>query len=121
MHPSALGSLNGFFNASLAARLHANPRSAVGKISKTYADKLAAYLNLDPAATELERTTALAELAAALADASKKPVSAEVVSAINARLAEQDPALATALASADPSLDQSIADTASALSQTAPN
>jgi hypothetical protein len=121
MHPSALGSLNGFFNASLSARQHANPRSAVGKISKTYAGKLAAYLGLDPAATELERTTALAELAAALADASNKPVSAEVVSAINARLAEQDPALATALASADPTLDQSIADTASALSRTAPN
>src|SRR4029434_10756872 len=86
MHPSALGSLNGFFNASQAARLHANPRSAVRKRPKTYADNLAAYLNLDPAATELERTTALAELAAALADASKKPVSAVVVRALNARI-----------------------------------
>lgn len=91
---------------------------AVGKISKTYADKLTAYLGLDPAATESARTAALAELAAALADASKKTVSAEVVSAINSRLAEQDPTLATALASADPTLNQSIADTASALSRT---
>jgi hypothetical protein len=116
--PSALGALNGFFNASEAARLNANAKSAVGRISKTYAERLTAYLGLDPAATEAARTTALAELAAALADASNKPVSAEVVSAINTRLAEQDPALATALASADPTLNQSIADTASALSRT---
>ena len=112
-HPSALGASNGE-----AARLNANAKSAAGKIFKTYADKLTAYLGLDPAATESARTTALAKLAAALADASKKPVSAEVVSAINTRLAEQDPALATALASADPTLNQSIADTASALSRT---
>ena len=112
-HPSALGASNGE-----AARLNANAKSAAGKIFKTYADKLTAYLGLDPAATESARTAALAKLAAALADASKKPVSAEVVSAINTRLAEQDPALATALASADPTLNQSIADTASALSRT---
>jgi len=107
MHPSALG-----------ARLNANVKSAVGKTSKTYADKITACLRLDPAATESARTTALAELAAALPDASKKPVSAEVVSAIHTRLAEQDPALATALASADPTLNRSIADTANALSRT---
>ena len=112
-HPSALGASNGE-----AARLNANAKSAAGKIFKTYADKLTAYLGLDPAATELARTTALAKLAAALANASKKPVSAEVVSAINTRLAEQDPDLATALASADPTLNQSIADTTNALSRT---
>ena len=106
-------------NSAAAHAAKADPwHPAVGKISKTYADNLAAYLGLDPAATESARTAALAELAAALADASKKPVSAEVVSAINMRLAEQDPALATALASADPTLNQSIADTASALSRT---
>jgi hypothetical protein len=103
---------------SSGKRLNANAKSAGGKFSKTYADKLTAYLRLDPAVTESARTTALAELAAALADESKKPLSAEVVSAINTRLAEQDPALATALASADPTLNQSIADTASALSRT---
>ena len=112
-HPSALGASNGE-----AARLNANAKSAAGKIYKTYADKLTAYLGLDPAATESARTAALAKLAAALADASKIPVSVEVVSAINTRLAEQDPALANALASADPTLNQSIADTASALSRT---
>jgi hypothetical protein len=100
---------------SSGKRLNPNAKSAVGNIFKTYADKLTAYLGLDPAATESARTTALAKLAAALADASKKPLSAEDVSAINKRLAEQDPALATALASAAPTLNQSIADTASAL------
>jgi hypothetical protein len=106
-------------NSAAAHAAKADPwHPAVGKISKTYGDKLTAYLGLDPAATESERTIALAELAAALADASKKTVSAEVVSAINTRLAEQDPALAKALASADPTLNQSIADTASALSRT---
>jgi hypothetical protein len=99
---------------SSGKRLNPNAKSAVGNIFKTYADKLTAYLGLDPAATESARTTALAKLAAALADASKKPLSAEDVSAINKRLAEQDPALATALASAAPTLNQSIADTASA-------
>jgi hypothetical protein len=100
---------------SSGKRLNPNAKSAIGNIFKTYADKLTAYLGLDPAATESARTTALAKLAAALADASKKPLSAEDVSAINKRLAEQDPALATALASAAPTLNQSIADTASAL------
>jgi len=100
---------------SSGKRLNPNAKSAVGGIYKSYADKLTAYLGLDPAATESARTTALAQLAAALADASKKPLSAEDVSAINTRLAEQDPALATALASAAPTLNQSIADTASAL------
>jgi hypothetical protein len=107
----------GNFAAAHAAK--ADPwHPALGKFSKTYADKLTAYLGLDSAATESARTTALAGLAAALGHALKKPVSAEVVSAINTRLAEQDPALATALASADPTLNQSIADIASALSRT---
>jgi hypothetical protein len=96
-------------------RLNPSEKSSVGGIYKNYADKLTAYLGLPPAATESARTTALAQLAAALADASKKPLSAEDVSAINTRLAKQDPALATALASAAPTLNQSIADTASAL------
>jgi hypothetical protein len=104
--------------AAHAAKADPMHPSALGARLKTYADKLTAYLRLDPAATESARTTALAKLAAALAAASKKPVSAEVVSAINTRLAEQDPALATALASADPTLNQSIADTTSALSRT---
>ena len=100
---------------SSGKRLNPNAKSTVRGIYKSYADKLTAYLGLDAAATESARTTALAQLAAALADASKKHLSAEDVSAINTRLAEQDPALATALASAAPTLNQSIADTASAL------
>src|SRR5262245_29053373 len=48
---------------SSSKMLNPNAKSAVGNIYKTYADKLTAYLGLDPAATESARTTALAQLA----------------------------------------------------------
>ncbi len=42
MHPSNLGRLNGFLNASPQALANASPNSAVGTLSKTYRDALLA-------------------------------------------------------------------------------
>lgn len=95
MHPSNLGRLNGFLNASPNALKNTAPNSAIGILSKTYADALAGYLATDDTTTT---TTTVTEddLAAILAKAANKPLTGEQIVAINEKLMEVDPELAEA-------------------------
>ncbi|MDZ4736661.1 MAG: hypothetical protein SGJ07_09970 [Rhodospirillaceae bacterium] len=86
LHPSKLGRLNGFLNASSIALAATSPNSAIGTVSKTYRDMLSAYLSDD----ELSQLD-LDDLAAALATAANKELSTEQVQAINERLAIENP------------------------------
>lgn len=94
MHPSNLGRLNGFLHASPQALKNASANSAIGTLSKTYAEALAGYLAADDTTT----TTTVTEddLAAILAKAANKPLSGEQVIAINEKLMSVDPELAEA-------------------------
>ena len=112
LHPHNLGRLNSFFNASSLALKNASAQSAVGLISQVYAGQVAAYVAaladattttaLDPAAT-----TELQAAAATLAKVANKPLSAEIITAIHERLAQEDPALAGL---ASPTPDEIAAD-----------
>jgi hypothetical protein len=91
MHPSNLGRLNGFFNASSTALKNASPNSAIGIVSQTYRDALSAYLGSLEEDTEEQQEEALDDLAAVLAQAANKPLSPEQIEAINERLATENP------------------------------
>lgn len=112
LHPSKLGSLNGFLHASPTALANASEKSALGRVAKTYAAALAAYLGTSAEAPEGDTQTSedaapavsLDGAAAALAAAANKPLSPEIVAAINAKLAATDPALASL---ADPASEES--------------
>jgi hypothetical protein len=95
MHPSNLGRLNGFLNASPVALANASPNSAIGAVAKTYRDLLSGYIGAttpsDPNAPPDPNAPTLDDVAAALAAAANKELSAEAVAAINDRLAEQNP------------------------------
>ncbi len=104
----AAGKLNGFLHASPTAIAKASSNSALGKVRDGYGTLLGAYL--DPAATT--RPTA-AELAAALEAASNKPVTADVIAKVNAKLMKVDPALAAKLGTKTP--EQLAAEIAAAL------
>jgi hypothetical protein len=91
MHPSNLGRLNGFFNASSTALKNAAPNSAIGIVSQTYRDALSAYLGSLEEGTEEEQEEALDDLAGILAQAANKPLSPEQIEAINERLATENP------------------------------
>lgn len=95
MHPSNLGRLNGFLHASPQALKNASANSAIGTLSKTYAEALAGYLATDEATTT---TTTVTEddLAAILAKAANKPLTGEQIVAINEKLMSVDPELAEA-------------------------
>jgi len=82
MHPSNLGRLNGFMNASSQALANASPNSAIGTLSKTYRDAL------------LEGTVTTTDLAGILAEAANKPLSTEQVLAVHERLIEENPEIA---------------------------
>lgn len=90
---SSLGSLNGFLHASPSALKHASAKSEIGRVSIVYAGLLQNYLS--PA----QGTTAptAAQVAEALEAAANKPLSPDIVQAINAKLAAVNPALATAI------------------------
>ena len=86
-----LGKLNGFFHASDTALAKASEDSAIGKISVVYAGLLNQYLlsgGTEPTA---------AEVATALESAANKPLSPEIVAAVNARLLLTDANLTTNL------------------------
>jgi hypothetical protein len=91
MHPSNLGRLNGFFNASSTALKNASANSAIGIVSQTYRDALSAYLGSLEEDTEEQQEEALDDLAAVLAQAANKPLSPEQIEAINERLATENP------------------------------
>ena len=82
---SAFGKLNGFMHASPAALADASANSAIGKIAIVYAGLLESYLS-DPTTT-----TTLVDLQAALSDAANKPLSPEIIQAVNDKLATVDP------------------------------
>jgi hypothetical protein len=84
MHPSKLGRLNAFFNASSTALAATSPNSAIGTVSKTYRDMLSAYM-------AGEDDVDLDDLATALATAANKTLTPEQVDAINERLATENP------------------------------
>ena len=68
-----------------AALADASANSAIGKIAIVYAGLLESYLS-DPTTT-----TTLVDLQAALADAANKPLSPEIIQAVNDKLATVDP------------------------------
>ncbi len=129
MHPSNLGRLNGFLHASPQALANASPDSAIGILSKTYRDALAAYATslapTDPATTTDTTTLTTDDMAAILAKAANKPLSAEQIAAINDKLASANPDdLADYAAMTDEEKDQlasDLADQANAIQDTETN
>jgi hypothetical protein len=90
---SRYGRLNGFLHASPAAIAKASAKSAIGKVAIVYAGLLNAYLA--PAAGTTPPTAA--EVAAALKAASNKPLTADVIAAVNAKLIAVNTELSTNL------------------------
>ncbi len=84
MHPSKLGRLNAFLNASSNALANSSPNSAIGAVAQGYRDKLSAYLGGDVSVTA-------DDVAAAIAAAANKTVTPDQVNAINERLAVENP------------------------------
>lgn len=109
-HPSSLGRLNGFMNASPQALANAAPNSAIGVVAQDYREALAAYADSIAAAPDgaVVVDPALDAAAKALALAANKELTPDIVAAVNAHLAEtyaDDPALA---GFADPESTQSV-------------
>jgi hypothetical protein len=100
MHPSNLGRLNGFLNASPQALANASPNSAVGTLSKTYRDAL---LNVDG-------TVTTEDLAGILAEAANKPLTGEQVLAVHEKLIATNPDLAEDEALSAQLTDEDFAD-----------
>ena len=84
-----LGRLNAFLHASPKALQHASPNSAIGIIAVQYRDVISAYL--DGTAQGQQPAPTLDAAAAVLAQAANKPLSPEIVAAINMRLAAENP------------------------------
>jgi hypothetical protein len=89
----ALGKLNGFMHASPEALAHASPNSEIGKVAIVYAGLLENYLNPPSGTTP----PTLQDIAAALAAASNKPLSPEIIAAVDGKLATVNTSLATAI------------------------
>ncbi len=101
LHPSRLGRLNGFINASPNALANASGKSTLGLISKVYAGYLDAYLaEVTPEGQALQ----IDEMAAVLEQVANKPLTPEIVIAINEKLASVDSTREETLALADPVL-----------------
>jgi len=100
MHPSNLGRLNGFLNASPQALANASPNSAVGTLSKTYRDALLAS----------DGTLTTDELAGILAEAANKPLTGEQVLAVHEKLIATNPELAEDEALSAQLTDEDFAD-----------
>lgn len=121
-HPSKLGRLNAFMNASPKALANAAPNSAIGVVANAYREALAAYGGATgeaPAGDVPAVDPALDAAARALAAAANKELTADVVATVNAQLAEtfsDDPALA---GYADPTApeSQAVAEAIAALAE----
>ncbi|MET0527122.1 MAG: hypothetical protein ABW003_02035 [Microvirga sp.] len=89
---SHFGKLNGFMHASSTALANASVKSPLGAIAQTYAGALASYLSVDQTkATPEQIETAQEKLESAaliLGGIANKPVSNDVVAAVNSRLGE---------------------------------
>lgn len=90
---SKYGKLNGFLHASPVALIKASPKSSIGQVAKVYAGLLNGYLA--PAEGQVPPT--VEEVAAALAAAANKPLTADVIGAVNVKLIAANPALAASL------------------------
>ncbi len=136
MHPSNLGRLNGFLHASPQALLNASANSAIGILSKTYAEALAGYLAAGDTTTTTTTTVTEDDLAAILAKAANKQLTGEQIIAINEKLMAVDPDLAalgettvtnpdgtttTTNSLTDPALADALADEANAIQATEAN
>ena len=84
MHPSKLGRLNGFLNASPNALSNSSPNSAIGAVAQGYRDTLSAYLGGD-------LNVDADDVAGAIAAAANKTLTPDQVNAINERLAVENP------------------------------
>jgi len=95
MLPSNLGRLNGFLHASPQALANAAPNTVIGMLSKTYRDALAAYATslatTDPTTTTDTTPLTTDDMAAILAKAANKTLTAEQITAINDKLAATNP------------------------------
>jgi hypothetical protein len=89
---SDLGKLNGFLHASPEALQKAAPNSAIGLVTHGYADALNSYL-----AGGANAKTA-SDVYAALEKAANKPLTAATITAVDNKLAKNDPTLAKAIA-----------------------
>jgi len=107
LHPSNLGRLNGFLHASPQALLNASANSAIGILSKTYAEALLGYA---ASSDETEETVTTEDLAEILAEAANKPLTGEQVLAIHEKLIETNPELAE-VATAEESTDEAATET----------
>jgi len=111
LHPSNLGRLNGFMHASPSALANASPNSAIGIVAQEYRAALEAYLGGASGETPPADETvdpALAAAAEVLARAANKPLSPEIVAAINGKLAAADPTNTELAALADPTSTENL-------------
>jgi hypothetical protein len=106
MHPSNLGRLNGFLNASPQALKNTSENSAIGILSKTYRDALLGYATSSEESEEGEETVSTEDLAAILAKAANKPLTGEQVLAIHEKLITENPELAEAVAGEEGETDE---------------
>ncbi len=121
--PSDLGRLNAFLHASPNALKHTAPNSAIGIVAVQYAGALSAYVDAVNLGTLPAPT--LDDAAAILAKAANKPLTPEIVAAINQRLAAENPDNPNLAGLADPAkqltndqLAQSLSDLANSLQET---
>lgn len=87
------GKLNGFMHASPTALANAAPTSAIGKVAVVYAGLLSSYL----APADDTTAPAIEDVAAALADATNKPLTPDIIAAVNQKLLATDATLASSL------------------------
>ena len=83
---SAIGALNGFMHASFTALSHASVKSEIGKVI-TYGSLLQGLFPSASGTTTLT-TAQLQQLSAAIAAAANKPLTPDIISAIDARLGD---------------------------------
>ena len=107
---SSLGKFNGFMHASKTALMQASVNSPLGAIARIYAGQLGSYLSVDQATATPEQIEAAQEklesATKTLAGIANKPLSDEVVAAVNSHIGElaqqnslpgQDPTVNAAL------------------------
>lgn len=108
---SGFGRLNGFMNASATALAKTSPNSAIGQVSKVYAGLLASYLAPAPGTT----APTIQQVAAALAAAANKPLTAAQIAAINQKLLATNATLAGNLTTSGKTADELADEVATAL------
>ncbi len=109
------GKLNGFMHASPTALAHASLKSHLGVMAQIYAGQLGSYLAIDQTTAKPEEIEAALEklesAALTLAGVANKPLSNEVVAAVNSRLGEL--AKQNSLPGHDPSINAALANLSS--------